>query len=486
MKIDGSYDQMFGSSELPQFHPMILPMMPVFLDQGKIESVMRKAEETDSLVLAFFIGTKPCYYKFYGSVMEWSRAGLPGFVVDTKQHYQANLIYGKQEFAFKDKIACELGIRGDLATKAAELMVKVRWLAHYLKGHWPDVTVIPVVLGDTILTGIVPAAWMFSRGEKAIHNEAGLRGMAPVAMKQIHRLSLDDFVDRQFRGEWELLRNEPMPEQWDTFVSGAGAQLHLAPLEINQQHLIREGYQPEHIRVIGGVVADAVALKRREHSADSVFERYPKLAKGKWIRVDIHRRGNMTPTRFRAIVGAIVRLVEKGYRLNFVEMNATHHALKTYNLERELRSLEDRENFLYTEVWPKYGHVIEFLESDHCLTVLTDSGGVQEEMNLLRKPCLTCRFNTDRPETVNVAGSNLLLPPLSAEFLSGMLEYIVGNKGLWEKISSGKILYDGEPGKRFVEEIRGFIERGESPFQWAHDALGYRLDEKSSMDHPGY
>jgi len=49
-----------------------------------------------------------------------------------------------------------------------------------------------------------------------------------------------------------------------------------------------------------------------------------------------------------------------------------------------------------------------FLLLERCARlVLTDSGGVQEETCVLRVPCVTLRYNTERPETLEV-GANVL------------------------------------------------------------------------------
>ena len=483
MTIDSNYDQMFGKSELPQFYPMGLSMFPVFVNNEIIRAAMEKARAEKRWVLIFCLGTKPCYYKFFGSIQAAEAAGLPYLILDAGQHYDDRLTYGKQEFNLRDRVACELGIRGDLAIKSAELMVKMRWLGRFLKQGWPEVTVVPVVLGDTILTSMIPPAWMFSRGEKAIQNEAGLRSMAPRDFADAAGGGLDAFIEAQFRGPWELLRNEPLPEQYDTFTSAAGSEFLFAPLEINRDHLIREGYPENRIWVIGGVVADALELKRSQKPARSVFTEYPQLSRGQWLRVDIHRRENLTPRRFRAIVGAVVKLVESGRQVVFIEMNATSHALEVYGLKDDLLKLKDRPNFLYTEVWPEYSQVVEFFESDRCHTVLTDSGGVQEEMNILGKPCLTCRFNTDRPETVKDAGGNLLAPPIDAEFIVAMVNRLYEDEDLYRKMKSAPNLYGAEVGAKMIGILKDLMERGEKPFRWAHEVQGFWREEEGNLEH---
>ncbi|MBN2053977.1 UDP-N-acetylglucosamine 2-epimerase [bacterium] len=474
MEIRGAFDSMFPESRERKIDDFVPDMLPMTINEALLERSMKQARDSKKWVLAFVIGTKPCFYKFYGSVVAAAEAGLPFFVIDSNQHYDEILTYGRYEFNFQDKIGANLAIRGDLLQKSVELLCKMNWLGRFLRTKWPDVPVVPVVLGDTIMTSIVPAAWMFSRQERAIHNEAGLRSMAPDVIREVEKgITVERFVEEQFNGPWRILRNEPFPEQWDTFVSSAGCEFMFAPTELNRQHLLREGYPEENVFVTGGVVVEALELKLRHKPSRSIFDIYPRLAEGQWIRVDIHRRGNLTSRRFHSLVGALETLVRRGHKINFIEMNATRYALEKYGLKQRLMDLAMKHpNFLYTEIWPEFAHVIEFFNSEHCLAALTDSGGVQEEMNLLGKVCLTCRVNTDRPETVNEAHSNLLVPPIDTDFMVKMIEYVVENTALQERMRSAQKIYGADVGRKFIDIIRRLMREGRHTFSWAHEALG--------------
>ena len=310
--IEGSYESVFGAEKLKEVDYITPTFLPIRLNEKLIDYVMEKAKKEDKWVLVFVIGTKPCFYKFYGAIEAANKADIPNLVINSNQHYDDILTTGLKEFNIEEKVAANLSIRGDLAQKSAELMIKISWIARHLKKKFPKVTVIPVVLGDTILTSIVPAAWMFARNEKAIQYEAGLRSMAPEIIKQGEKVDMKTFIDKQFNGRWMLLRNEPFPEQWDTYTSAAGSEFLFAPLELNKQHLIREGYPESQIWTTGGVVVDALEIKKKEKPEKSIFSIHPRLEEGEWIRVDIHRRGNLTPRRFKAIIGSIKNLVKKG------------------------------------------------------------------------------------------------------------------------------------------------------------------------------
>ena len=469
-----NYDSMFGKLSSVSSKEFSINSDKIHVNEKIINQQIKLAKKQKSWVLLFVIGTKPCFYKFYGSIIEAKKQGVPYIIIDSNQHYDKDLTFGKEEFGYKDEVGIHLSIKGDLIQKSAELLLKFKWISNYLNKKDSSINYVPIVLGDTILTSIVPAAWMFSRNQKVIQNEAGLRSMYPVILKDYNKVSIPEFIDKQFNGEWELCTNEPFPEQWDTFVSAAGAQYLFAPLQINKDHLIREGHNPERIFITGGVVVEAFEKKLKEKPSKSIFDIYPQLKNGQWIRVDIHRRGNLTKKRFSNIINCIELLVKNSYKVNFVEMNATKFAIDKYGFRNKLKRLaqNNKNNFLLTSIWPEYAQVMEFYRSKNFLTALTDSGGVQEEMNLLNKICLTCRLSTDRPETVNQAHSNLIVPPIDGKFMFKVIDYVFNNQKIMDKMQNSPKIYGKNVAKKFITIINKLSKNKASLFNWTHEEIG--------------
>jgi len=449
---------------------MVEPMSQLTIHDDRLARRMNAGD----FVLAVVTATKPDFYKQAPLVTAARERGVPSFVLHTGQHYDDTLGHGLAEYDLEDHVAIDLGIRGGLSEKPAQVHERIGAVADRL-AEWEDTTVLPIVHGDTHAAGIVPQAWLFATNRAVAHNEAGLRGMSP-SFESVG--DPEAFVADQWDGEWSINRAEPFPEQYDTFVGSAASVYQFAPVELNREHLEREGYPAavdghERIPVVGNSVVDAIEMKRDADLEESVFDVYPVLEeRDDWIRVDVHRRANLLPNRFRAIVEGVIGLVEDGYNVNFVELTATREALENYGYREKLRRLDEaRENFLFTGLWKKHAHVYEFLESGQCLAELTDSGSMQEELNVIDEAiCLTARFNTDRPETVFDAGTNLLVPPTSGEEVTGMVEYVVETDRVREEIQSGPTLYGEDVG----ESIVGFLEdrRDADPFDWAHDRVG--------------
>jgi len=460
-------------------------LLPVKVSEN-LQSVFAKARKDNSPVLAIVTGTKPDFYKQAPLVIEAARENLPVFVINTGQHFDEVLGFGIEEFNLQQFVGCNLQIRGDLMEKASEMIIKFGSFGRYCRKHFGTESLLPIVHGDTLVAGIAPLAWVFGMGQKVGQNEAGLRSMSPEAIKQLKagkdptKAEVRNFIGSQFDGKWFLAREEPFPEQIDTWICSAGTQFFFAPTKINRDNLVREGYPENFVHVVGNSVVDAIYQKRKEKSRQSIFDLYPQLENGDWIRMDIHRRENLTHRRFTSIIGGLVNLIKNtDKKVVLVMLNATLAALKQYNLDSKLQNLaeEHPDKFLMTPLWKEYANVIEFLDSGRCWAEMTDSGSMQEELLYFPKVIsLTVRLNTDRPETIFDARSNVLVPPLSPGWLVSMVnETYNGKEGIGMKLRRKKQIY-GKPGqvsKKIIRIIKKEFENGDANFYpWLHQRLG--------------
>jgi len=435
-------------------------------------------------VLGIVLATKPCFYKLWSVINEAKKQGLPYIVINSGQHYDNLVGYGVKEFDLEKEVAIDIQLRGDLSQKSAEIFLKAKQIHSKLKELNKDLNLVPYVNGDTLTAGLLPAAWMFASNQRCIQGEAGLRGMSPSSFIGLKKeISTEKLISSQLESDWVTNRSEPFPEQYDTYTSAAGCEYFFAPVKLNAEYLIREGYTPERIFTVGNTVVDAVKLKKTQKPQESIFAQYPALESGEWIRFDIHRRDNLTKQRFMSIIHSIISLAESGKKICMVELTATAKAIDYYSLRERLTKLSStHKNFLFTPLWKEYSQVMEFTNSPHCSLIVTDSGSMQEEMNELNKPCLTVRFNTDRPETVFEGKTNLLAPPLTDKILIDLVNYVVDHD-YFARVKDSKKLYGNEVGKKIVKQVSQIFQERPAMFSWAHEELKIYKEKDSTINY---
>ncbi|MBA2268369.1 MAG: UDP-N-acetylglucosamine 2-epimerase [Nitrosopumilus sp.] len=469
--------------------------LPIKINNTNLDTIFSKGNDFNK-ALAIVIGTKPDFYKQAPLLIESIKEGLPSFIISTGQHYDELLGYGIKEFDLENSIVCDLQIRGDLMEKSSDLIMKFGYFGRYLKRRFSGNRILPIVHGDTLVAGIATLSWVFGLGQKVGQNEAGLRSMSPTTIKGIKmnvnpsRSDIEKFIADQLSSSWFLTREEPFPEQIDTWVCSSGTKFFFVPTKLNKEHLLREGYPEEDIHIVGNSVVDAIGIKRMSKPENSIFELYPKLESGNWIRMDIHRRENLTNHRFNAIIGGLTDLIKDSeFKIVLVLLNATISALNRFDLYYKLKDLENSypEKFMMTELWKEYGHVVEFLDSGKCWAEITDSGSLQEELLYFPKvSSFTVRFNTDRPETVFEARGNLLVPPINRMWLPKMIT-MTYEKGVdyGFNFKKKKQIYGkpGEVSKKIVKIMKKEFENRESNFfPWLHQRFNY-WHEKDDFDY---
>ena len=257
------------------------------------------------------------------------------------------------------------------------------------------------------------------------------------------------------RKNWLRGSLEPYPEQFNTRCSEAATGVHLAPVELDREFLLSEGFPDDRIAVVGNSVVDATQEALSNGAKATVFDRYPVLADGDFVRFCIHRRENcISPKRFLAIYEALKALVVEGRKVLLISMYQTEAAFDRFGLREEVQRLaKEHPTFVYSPVWPEYRDVVAAMS--RAAVCATDSGSMQEEMNALGVPCVTLRFGSDRSESA-IAGGNLIAPPVGGEVIRRIIEFAWNN----DDMRRAPKLYGEDVSKKSIDFVEEVLKKG--------------------------
>lgn len=419
------------------------------------------------------IATKPDIIKQAPIYHELKRRGESVLLCHTGQHYDFRYSGGMEE-EFGLTIDIHLKIEGTLHQKIAQMIERFGEVASYLQSIGK--TPIPYIHGDTTTSMAIGLA-SFMHRVACVHVEAGIRTLTP--KKEVFEQFYRDFKAGKFqwdeyhaamqeRNNFERGATEPFPEQYNTRVSEPASGFYAAPVELDREFLLGEGFAPDRVVTTGNTVADATVIATAEAEKSTIFKKYPQIKGGKFIRFCIHRRENTQDRkRFTILIEAIEKLIREGHQALLISLFGTEEAINNFDLRERIEGLtkEFPETFIYSDVWPYYRDVIAAMRE--CAAVATDSGSMQEEMNILGIPCVTLRFGSDRAESI-LAGSNVLAPPIDSDFIVAIIKGALGNKQM-AKVGN---LYGENVSARIVDEVLRRLNRGEHLFRTEEERIG--------------
>lgn len=192
-----------------------------------------------------------------------------------------------------------------------------------------------------------------------------------------------------------------MPEEINRILTGACTLLHFAPTPRAVLNLLNEGVFPERIFLVGNTIVDVVHANLNIALKKSNIEKKLNLKKNrKFILLTAHRPSNVDNKEcFSNIINALISLPE--IKIIYPIHPRSLKNLKKFGLKEKIKN----KNIQLIE---PLGY-IDFLKlMNLSYFIITDSGGLQEESLMLKKPCLTLRDNTERPESIE-AGTNILV-----------------------------------------------------------------------------
>jgi UDP-N-acetylglucosamine 2-epimerase (non-hydrolysing) len=192
----------------------------------------------------------------------------------------------------------------------------------------------------------------------------------------------------------------PYPEEMNRISITQLATLHFAATARNRRALLSEGVREEAVFVTGNPVVDAIQLARRRRPSSATSELMTRIAGRRYIVLTTHRRESFGPA-LRANLQVLRSFIQE--HEDIVLVFPVHPNPNVSVPASEI--LAGHPRIILTSPLP-YPDFLQ-LVSESWL-VVSDSGGIQEEVPSLGKPLLILRENTERPECIEAGIARLV------------------------------------------------------------------------------
>lgn len=343
-------------------------------------------------------------------------------LVHTGQHYDVRM----SEAFFKDlgipspDINLEIG-SGSHAEQVGKTMIAFEKVLQEEKPDWV------VVLGDVNAT-IACSVTAKKEHIKVAHIEAGLRS-------------------------WDI----DMPEEVNRLVTDRLSDLLFTPDKLSDQNLLNEGVPQERIKFVGNIMIDTLERERaraeqinlnqivQENLIDELVGReLPSIEDNRFVAMTMHRPSNVDHDEILApLMDYLLNEVIQQYPVIWAIHPRTLGKLKAFGLWDAVKSCK---NLLLVK--PLGYHAMLRLNMGAKL-FMTDSGGLQEECCVLGTPCLTMRWNTERPITLaENGGASVLVGNDVAKIRQAFNQAVTESRHLMRPE-----LWDGKTAERIAEVL---------------------------------
>jgi UDP-N-acetylglucosamine 2-epimerase (non-hydrolysing) len=204
----------------------------------------------------------------------------------------------------------------------------------------------------------------------------------------------------------------PFPEEFMRESIARMATMHFCPKGINRDNLINEGIKHDRIFVIGNTINDAIFTLIKE-------KKIKEPSQKNYILSTLHRRENWNNAgQYAQILSALTEELE-GYTKILHLMHPNPLIRKSFE---SVMNGGSHKRLVVMDPIHDYFEMLGYVKNSG--SILTDSGGLQEESLFFNVPCGVLRKTTERPEVLKKNAK--LLPFKTGEisaFLSDAIHY---------------------------------------------------------------
>lgn len=372
----------------------------------------------DNIKVMSVFGTRPEAIKMAPLIKEMEKNSVIDSIVCVTAQHREMLDQVLEIFALTPDY--DLNIMRERQTLEGITVRALEGLGKVIGEVKPDIV---LVHGDTTTT-FAGALAAFYNQVKVGHVEAGLR-------------TYDKY--------------QPYPEEMNRKLTSALADLNFAPTKLAREHLLKENIDIDTIYTTGNTVIDALQTTIDDNYVFGIEELNQIDFKNKRvIAMTAHRRENLGKP-LENICNAVKRIIDENEDVEVVYAVHKNPAV----LEPVKRILGDNSKI----------HLLDPLDlkdmhnlMNKSYFVMTDSGGLQEEVPSMGKPVLVLRNVTERPE--GIEAGTLKLAGIEEENIYNMANLLLRDKMEYDKMAKAENPFgDGNASKRIIESILYYFGR---------------------------
>lgn len=314
--------------------------------------------------IAVVLGTRPEIIKLAPVI---DRLGPDVRIIHTGQHFDEEMSGQVSSDLALPPVTLNLGLGG--AGRGAQLGSMITALDRELDAHPPAAV---VVQGDTT-SALAGALAANAHDIPLCHVEAGLRSF-----------------------------DRAMPEEHNRVLVDHLADLCFAPTHVSGANLAAENIPPERVRITGNTIVDALQHMRPSTSYTDAVLRSFDLTRDRYVLATLHRPENVDRPNVLETVPKQLSILPLPVVLPLHPR--TGRRVAEFGLSSLLDGLRVTEPLRCPDFLALAGAAA---------VVVSDSGGLQEESSVLKRPIVVLRHSTERPEVEGTFGARVAPGPES-------------------------------------------------------------------------
>jgi UDP-N-acetylglucosamine 2-epimerase (non-hydrolysing) len=235
-----------------------------------------------------------------------------------------------------------------------------------------------------------------------------------------------------------------MPEELNRCLIGVLADLHCAPTERAVANLLAEGVPARRVVLTGNTIVEATREMMPGDEAARQIVAAAGAEPNRYVLATIHRPENTDdPDRLGVILDELSKL---GLPVLLPLHPRTRLAAQRHGLKAALDRLV---------TLPPADHRTFLGLARHARLLVSDSGGVQEECTVLKRPLIVVRNSTERPESIDAGFAHLVQP---GPGLGDLGQELIGDDGLSARLARVPCPYgDGTASEQIAGCLRNYL-----------------------------